>query len=1148
MIPRRLRATAAQLAAAILVATVVLPSPAAAHSVVEVSPAAPAGVEASLDLRHAELSVVPAPGPGEVSLTGTLEMADADDFEGRVSRTFVWLETADGPVTLSLSGKGAERFAHTEVTVIGKPRPDGSLAVAGNQVYPRRNAGSPGASPSGVAAAAVVGTRQVAVIVARYSDQTGYPVTLAQAQDTFADNATASVKEYWETTTRGLVTTTTSVYGQWNLGIPQCPGGSSSYSFSALVTAANNAAASHGVSLASFDHIVIWTQGVCGQAFAGVGSLPGRYVHMAHDWVEYPFDQPAVSAMVAAHEMGHNLGLYHAQGLACFDGSNDQVTLNGTCQSAAYDDEYATMGGVGAPDHALLDADRLLSLGWLDSGEWQTLDAVGTYDLVPTYSATPGVRLLRIARPTIPVSGGQTGAWTIEIRSTLAGAAWDQFVATPGYPDLPTVTTGVSIRYSEDQYRETTGQLGESYLVDSVADGYKDGYGNPIVDFFDAPFQVGETFTDSIGGFTVYVDSVSGSGASVTIGDTMAPSFPLALEGVAIPAGGAQLDWQPASDNLGLDTYQIFRDGVLVGEVPASTLTFTDPPSGVGGTVTYAVRAVDTARNPGPSATADVTLTSPPGPPTGATATAGNAAALVSWTAPAPNGAPEPTSYTATSSPDGLTCTVAAPATSCVVEGLTNGTTYTFTVVAINSVGDGPASDPSNAVVPSADLPGRPTDVAGTPGDGALSVSWSAPADPGSSPITNYTATVSPGGLTCDTAALSCGFSGLTNGTAYTVTVTATNSYGTGAPSEPSAPIMPQTRPDPPQNVVAVGLNGAARVQWDAPAFDGGSPVTAYDLVSSPGGQTCHTTGARSCTVAGLTNRTWYTFTVTATNVAGTSDPSAPSPQAMPLAGATYIPVTPNRIVDSRKSLGVPGKLSHNVPVMFQVTGRSTDPALNIPAGAVAVTGNLTVTRATYRGYFALTPLQPIPAPTTSTLNFQANTNTANGITVPLGPGGTLWVTYEAVSGAKAEVIFDVTGYYIADTSGATYIPVTPNRIVDSRKSLGVPGKLSHNVPVMFQVTGRSTDPALNIPAGAVAVTGNLTVTRATYRGYFALTPLQPIPAPTTSTLNFQANTNTANGITVPLGPGGTLWVTYEAVSGAKAEVIFDVTGYYTMD
>jgi hypothetical protein len=86
--------------------------------------------------------------------------------------------------------------------------------------------------------------------------------------------------------------------------------------------------------------------------------------------------------------------------------------------------------------------------------------------------------------------------------------------------------------------------------------------------------------------------------------------------------------------------------------------------------------------------------------PTIGTATAGNATAGVAFTPPTNTGRPAITGYAATSSPGGLTGTGASsPIT---VSGLTNGTTYTFTVTATNSEGTGPASAASNPVTPSA--------------------------------------------------------------------------------------------------------------------------------------------------------------------------------------------------------------------------------------------------------------------------------------------------------------------------------------------------------------------------------------------------------------------------------------------------------------
>lgn len=69
-------------------------------------------------------------------------------------------------------------------------------------------------------------------------------------------------------------------------------------------------------------------------------------------------------------------------------------------------------------------------------------------------------------------------------------------------------------------------------------------------------------------------------------------------------------------------------------------------------------------------------------------------------------------------------------------------------------------------------------------------------------------------------------------------------------------------------NVMAIAGDESARVMWDAPADNGGAPVTAYTVTSSPGGAGCETV-ALECTVTGLTNGTAYRFRVRATNVAG---------------------------------------------------------------------------------------------------------------------------------------------------------------------------------------------------------------------------------------------------------------------------------------
>ena len=270
-----------------------------------------------------------------------------------------------------------------------------------------------------------------------------------------------------------------------------------------------------------------------------------------------------------------------------------------------------------------------------------------------------------------------------------------------------------------------------------------------------------------------------------------------------------------------------------------------------------------------------------PAAPTSVVATAGNAQATVSWTAP-DNGGDPILDYTVTSNPSGITTVVNGSTTSATVTGLTNGVTYTFSVVARNDVGSGPVSAASNPVTPAA-VPGAPTGVVATAGNGQAGVNWAAPPANGS-PISAYTVTSNPGGITTTVggSTTSATVTGLSNGTSYTFTVTATNGAGTGPASSPSNAVTPAAVPGAPTNVVAGAGNGQASVSWTAPP-DNGSPISGYTVASNPGGITTTVGGSTtSATVTGLSNGTSYTFTVTATNGAGTGQPSAPSNAVVP--------------------------------------------------------------------------------------------------------------------------------------------------------------------------------------------------------------------------------------------------------------------------
>ena len=378
--------------------------------------------------------------------------------------------------------------------------------------------------------------------------------------------------------------------------------------------------------------------------------------------------------------------------------------------------------------------------------------------------------------------------------------------------------------------------------------------------------------------FTVIATNANGNSSPSSASNSVIPStVPGAPTIGTATAGNAQATvtfTAPGSNGGSVIT------GYTVTSIPGGlTATGTASPitvTGLTNAIAYTFTVVATNANGNSlasSASNSVTPSSVPGAPTIGTATKGNAQATVTFTAPASNGGSAITGYTVTSSPGGLTGTgSASPIT---VTGLTNGTAYTFTVIATNANGNSLASSASNSVTPST-VPGAPTIGTATPGNVQATVTFTAPASNGGSAITGYTVTSSPGGFTGTGSASPITVTGLTNGTAYTFTVIATNANGNSLASSASNSITPSTVPGAPTIGTATAGNAQATVTFTAPASNGGSAITGYTVTSSPGSFT-GTGSASPITVTGLANDTPYTFTVVATNANGNSSPSSPS-------------------------------------------------------------------------------------------------------------------------------------------------------------------------------------------------------------------------------------------------------------------------------
>ena len=395
--------------------------------------------------------------------------------------------------------------------------------------------------------------------------------------------------------------------------------------------------------------------------------------------------------------------------------------------------------------------------------------------------------------------------------------------------------------------------------------------------------------------YTCWGSNVFGQlGTSTTKSTNVPPYLPSAPEAVRARSleGAALVSWRPPHLSGGTRTLS-YTVSSAAGQQLCALRTYSCRVTGLtnGATYRFWVTAANVVGSSRPSASPPVVPATVPDPPITVTAQREDEGALVSWLAPTSDGGRAIVAYTATASPGGHSCRTGGLV--CSVAGLTNGVPYTFTVTAMNSVGTGAVSAPSAAVTPAA-VPGRPTGVTAKAGNTSASVTWTAPSANGSA-ITAYhvaaadETTAGNGGETCATSGtVGCTVSGLTNGDAYTFTVSATNAEGAGPTSAASPAVTPATIPGAPTAVTASPGDTSAAVTWTAPTSDGGSPITGYEVTSTDlttplnGGETCSTLGSIGCTVTELTNGDTYTFSVTATNVAGTSLPSSPSAEVTP--------------------------------------------------------------------------------------------------------------------------------------------------------------------------------------------------------------------------------------------------------------------------
>jgi len=589
----------------------------------------------------------------------------------------------------------------------------------------------------------------------------------------------------------------------------------------------------------------------------------------------------------------------------------------------------------------------------------------------------------------------------------------------------------------------------------------------------------------------------TGSGAQVLFNVVPIPSpgppQPPTNVGATPGIDAATVMWGPPADQGGyaVTRYTVTTSpGGAVTTVNAPTRSVVIAPLAVGISYTFTVTATNILGTSGASLPSNAVLPKPrpPGPPSNVTAIPGDTDAFVSWSPPTDAGeAPPITGYQITPSPSTTPWIMVngSPApTSAVVTGLLDGTTYTFTVVAITSAGSSVPSAGSNPVTPiqggnyhpltparildTRNAIGGPTQPLHNTEIRAVQITGQ-----GNVPITDVSAVV------------------------LNVTVTGTDSAGylTVYPAGVTRPtasnlnfVAGQTAP----NLVEVALGDGGRVDLFAQfARATGHADVIFDVAGWVGVAT------NSMTKDGM-----------------------------------YQPLTPARIMDTRSGLAVrPAPLGWGQTVNLNVSGTG---GILAGQGVSAVVLNVTVTNPTAASYLTVFPAGE-PQPTASNLNFVSGQTVPNRVIVKVGADGK--VSFYNAAG-KVEVIVDIGGWFTDATStagGARFSGVVPTRLLDTRDP--TVGPLIGGETYTYQFLDQSG----NLIQDISAVVLNVAVTNPTSASYLTLWPDGPA-LPPVSDLNFSAGQTVPNLVVVKLGTNQTIDL-YNALG--RTDVVIDIVGFY---
>jgi hypothetical protein len=346
------------------------------------------------------------------------------------------------------------------------------------------------------------------------------------------------------------------------------------------------------------------------------------------------------------------------------------------------------------------------------------------------------------------------------------------------------------------------------------------------------------------------------------------------------------LAWATPSDtgSLSITDYEWRKNSGLWDPLGSTALTRVVSGLINGDPYTFEVRAQNSDGDGFTSNSLTATPSTTPGAPVLNSATHGDIKVTLVWAEPLDTGGSPITDYEWTDNSGASWDAFGSTALTGVITGLTNGTSYTFKVRAVNANGVGLLSSNSLTATPST-TPSAPVLNSATPSNTQVTLVWAEPLDTGGLTINDYEWTDNSGATwtSFGNTALTGIITGLAKGTSYTFEVRANNVNGGGTNSNSLTATIPSTIPGAPVFNSATPGDRRITLTWAEPLDTGGSPIIEYHVILV--GATGWSSVGSGLTIAwvDLSNGTPYTFKVRAVNANGIgseSDPITATPTA----------------------------------------------------------------------------------------------------------------------------------------------------------------------------------------------------------------------------------------------------------------------------